>query len=509
MHPRFRAGVFDKALKDVESAFRLAQTTSSAIELASYYASFATANFADTYDGADLEEFFLQKFGDRFVTATAHPCPTQKDAIHLISSSYLTGGHTRLMERLASMHSMPPDLVITERSNVDYGAAESHVLFDEIHDFSALSVDDRLRQLVVLLSSYRRIILHIHPQDFVSAIAVRIATAHGSSTSYFVNHADHLFSFGRRASDVILQVSAFGELLGRTRCPGLKSSFIGIPLKADWNDIQFSIPHDQSILTAGSGWKYRPIAGLSLPAMLSGLLRLAPEVKVVALGLNIWKDWWWWALKFSFPARVRLAGAMPFDEYIQHLKKHSFVMDSFPVTGGTAFPEAIAKGCIAVGMRGPMVGYTPADALRIGDVWELAQILADPDIYVERLKLTVPLLKEVHGLERVRSRYLAALDGVYEANPLVPVFSGDEFFFEKNSAGKMEVFSRRSGWSDVAMNVQAMICARYFCHLSLKSKFKYALNVAGSAANVLSRRYLIFCSALRGGRLNRDGHDQP
>ena len=61
---------------------------------------------------------------------------------------------------------------------------------------------------------------------------------------------------------------------------------------------------------------------------------------------------------------------MPRAEYLSHLASCALYVDSFPRTGGTAFPEALMAGRGVIGLYGGTWGYSCADALRVNDVEE-------------------------------------------------------------------------------------------------------------------------------------------
>ena len=43
--------------------------------------------------------------------------------------------------------------------------------------------------------------------------------------------------------------------------------------------------------------------------------------------------------------------------------KADVYVDSFPITGGTAFPEALLNGKLVAALKNPFQGYSPVDEL--------------------------------------------------------------------------------------------------------------------------------------------------
>lgn len=470
--------VVEAILSKIEIEVGNASSQAKAIEFASYYGLFAVCNFAPLYDGGHIEEKFLSRFRDDLPSPRATP---SKECIHVISRSYQAGGHTRLMERLAGMHKNLPDLMITCESNVEYNQTGIPPLFSSIFDISAFSSSEKLKAMLSICSDYRNIVLHIHSNDFIAAIAARLSKKNGISKIYFVNHADHLFSFGRSSADCVLEVSAFGEALGKARCPELISSFIGIPLPADWDSIDFQLKScaKKSILTSGSFWKFKPKIGLSLPAIMRNTLKNYPGIEFTVLGVRPFSDYWWWTLKMVYPTRVTLRKSVPFSEYKTLLNNHSFILDSFPIIGGTAFPEAIISGKIAVGINGPVSGYSPADQLREVGNQAIKIAVFDESAYKERLRKILKEMELVHGVEFVKERYLSSLAGRRNNNLLTANFQGDPFFFEKCAFefGRVSLPSPLRTKSIAELSLELSIFLTFVRYFSFVSLLKAILNM--------------------------------
>lgn len=483
--------VSTEILSVIEEAIDNASSQEEAIELASYYGSFTACNFLHLYDGGHLELKFIEHFGDSLPKPESFPI---RDSIHVISSALKTGGHTRLMERLAGMHENAPDLLITCKSYVEYKNNNDNKIFYSFFDISELSMVDRLRKSISILSRYKKVILHIHPNDFVAAIAARMVKKNGLTNIFFVNHADHVFSFGRTAADCILEVSAFGEALGKIRCPGLTSSFIGIPLPSQWGQVDFYQESSgrPSILASGSSWKFKPELGYSLQLILKEILEKNKSVKLTILGSRPLRDYWWWSLKLRFPKRVSLRKSIPFEQYKKILKSHTFVIDSFPVPGGTAFPEALIAGKIVLGIEGPVSGYSPIDRLRVTNAQAIESIITNSISYEKKLTDAMRDMECIHGMLQVKRRYLSALAGQCTTNLMQPYFRGDPLFFEKYAlkAGRINM-PRRGESGSISVSVYELtILFKFFSYLSLRSVITIFVNVFRLLVFHLKRIYL-------------------
>lgn len=396
-----------------------------AIALSVLYGTLASTKRNRIYDGGDVESIFIERFERTFVTIDTNPV---NETIHVVSQTYSYGGHTKLMEQLACMEDNKSDVLITQNDRVGY--AEGSGLFGEIFNLSKLNNKDKLLEMIKILSRYKRVVLHIFPADFIEAVAARYLKQNSSTQVFFVNHADHVFSFGRTAAHCVLQVSAFGESLTRRYDENILSSFIGIPINSN-EEINFNLASQKArtLLTVGSGWKYKPGLGFSLPKLLGKILANDKKVKLMVIGVHPIKDYWWWKIKLLHPKRVSIRRPLSYKEYSEYRLGCSMIIDSYPVTGGTAFPEAILSGKLAFGFSGQMCGYSPADKLRKAPFEEVIRILNNPQRYVEELKCVISELKMVHGIDNVKKRYISSMQGNMQPNPLLDDFTGNVDFF--------------------------------------------------------------------------------
>lgn len=399
------AGDLRRVLEGLKAAFRDAPGERDALSVGRLFGTLAAMNDAGLYADDELVRLFCGRFGSGAEAAA----PPDRDALHVVSDAYRHGGHTRLMERLAEAHAAPPDLVVTRSTQIDYRAKGEP--FAATTDLSALDDVARLERLGREMARYRTIVLHITEDDFCAAVAAWRARQRGSLV-FFVNHADHHFSFGREGASCILQVSAFGERLTAQHLPRARSAFVGIPLPGTCEapaEPRWGSDTGVHLVTAGASWKYKPQLGQSLPRVVARLLAARPDAAFTAIGVHPVHDAWWWGLKLRYPRRVRLRQVLPHAEYLSALDAADVLIDSYPITGGTAFPEAVWRGRFACALRSPWGGASPSDALRVETWREILALVDEPRRYRERLLECQRSMEEAHGLAHVRARYLAAL----------------------------------------------------------------------------------------------------
>lgn len=313
------------------------------------------------------EEAIEAALAERFGDTLADDVPLQRykniEWLHVISEAYAHGGHTRLLEMLlfAQTRAQKQTGVVITRSattkfceRVEDSGASLHILRG--------SLAHRARDLLSIGRTAQRIVLHIHPDDAVAALAARRLRSEGYKV-LFVNHADHCFSYGPGAADICLEISGFGSRLSKARRRISAQHFLGIPIEASETSVITSKPSLRaSLFSMGSSTKYEPGNGYDFPAFVCDLLDQA-NTNIEIIGPSP-SDPWWAAALNRHGDRIRLLGYLPFKEASARLATASAYIDSFPMNGGTAFPQALVAGKVVFGFGPDHGGYSLADTLR-------------------------------------------------------------------------------------------------------------------------------------------------
>ncbi|TLP65761.1 hypothetical protein FEE96_09690 [Parasedimentitalea maritima] len=334
------------------------------------YARLHWDNISGHFGDDPLEVAFFERWRDRPLKSSQPSLP-KTNFLHIATQTYEQGGHSRLLWRLIeglSKHGTQA-LLVTDprRSNhiVDFGGTVTR-----------LKGKPAVRAAAIVAAGQKAdtILLHIHPDDSAAAFAARILRSQGKKI-LFVNHADHVFSLGSGAADVVLEICMTGWKTTLGRRTAQAQSFMGIPII----DENYQVPdHSASrhgpIVSMGGGGKFSPTPGLSFPDFLKTLL---PQIKndVVLIGPSP-KDAWWSEVTGAFPGRIQLCGPLPPKQVEDILKTASCYVDSFPLDGGTAYPQAAALGvpCFAPN-AGNAAGVSPTDALRFETINEMQNAL--------------------------------------------------------------------------------------------------------------------------------------
>ena len=331
---------------------------SSAILLAEWLARFLFANHCGIYSFAHIEAALAAKFDSVTFAGTRNP------VLHVASELYAHGGHTRLMKNLLSgMDATSRKTAITRGAKREEIAVLLGIDSGEVAVFEQTDESEKVVALAAYFVQFERIVLHLHPDDVTAAVALAVAKKSCPQLKiYFVNHSDHTFSVAVGVADCILELSAYGWSLATERRVEWRRSFIGIPIALSGAAIGEARRSDL-VLTGGSAYKFKPNGEAGLVGAFAKLLSADRTLSVVAVGPRR-RDYWWWLLKLRFPQRFRTMARVPYPHYLSLLSSCALYIDSHPITGGTAFTEALMGGAKVSGRTGGPNGYGLADGLR-------------------------------------------------------------------------------------------------------------------------------------------------
>lgn len=337
----------------------------------------------------------------------------------VITTGYLTGGHTRLMERMAKFCPDTPDLLVTgrcDRSVLQHWQSQFTQIIC-LNQFRAPAFSEQVLCLAQRLASYDQLVIFIHPEDVFAVVALGLAKQlQPELRVYYVNHADHCFSYGVSVADYWFELSAFGHELDKHRS-GLNAqrSFLGIPV--EYVQPPASQPKRITrIFTAANDVKFKPVAKQSLMPLIDALLQQYPDAVFHAVGVSLYSDYWWWRLKWRYPKRLQLQKKLPYARYLELTQEADLYIDSHPLPGGTAFVEQYLQGRRCAGLISPWRGYTPLELIKTATPDKLIAGLEAESVDMTTINR---LVQDVHGLESVRRRFLDCLNqGICHSNPM-------------------------------------------------------------------------------------------
>lgn len=411
-------------VNDVLDRLRAEQDITCAFALAEWLATLLWKNHSSIYRLDELETILLAKLPP---VPQAHTAPADaKDLeIHLATEVYRSGGHTPLMANLIEQADRPVEVLLSRMTNIELAAQALGMPPERVRSIGQPSHPvNRVHALTQALLRGTRVIASIHPNDVLGAVAMRMAKAVNPNLSIgFMNHADHVFSAGIGACDHVFEISAYGWGLRQARGTTTQSSFVGIPIRPRAPQHTAMSPSDgvPRLLTGGAPYKFRPLPGLSLPPVLAELMKRNPSAQLTVLGPKS-RDWWWWQLRVAFRHRATIRQALPKERYQQLLMACSIYIDSHPIPGGTALPEALMAGCNIAGLRGVVWGYSCADELldthRDAFLASCARLLARDQQALARQQDMRARCAEWHAPELVRRRLDASWSGLRQIPPM-------------------------------------------------------------------------------------------
>lgn len=355
----------------------------------------------------------------------------------IVSEPFDRGGHTRLMENLASFLDEKPFLFVTRNCDEQIFKRLKNFFnnIEKQYDRSFRNEIDKIISFARDYASFQKLILNIHPDDIHGVLAVGLAKHFNPDlTVYFVNHADHSFTYGTTVSDFWFEISFPGKIIDGMRALKAKKSFLGIPVKFTYNKNEFhTITNGDVFLTGGSATKFMPRRGFSLLPLINELLKKYPKSVIYVIGCRPSIDFWWWSLKLKYTKRLILKKSLPYEQYLLLAAEAKVYIDSHPYPGGTAFVEQYISGKRCIGLISPVQGYSPAELLKKNSVDEvLSTINVETDIS--------NLIKEVHGIDSVQKRFN---DTIYHSvcsenmcESIIP-WTGDAFFLENDKVVKI------------------------------------------------------------------------
>ncbi|MBA0215039.1 hypothetical protein [Pectobacterium brasiliense] len=366
------------------------------------------------------------------------PINTTEGELFIVSQPYFSGGHTRLMERLSSFLEKKPDLLITRHVNDDM-IIRMNGFFNDVFLYSEkIFPDDKKRifEYAKIITNYKNIILNIHPDDIHTVIACSLAKEINSSIKFFfVNHADHVFSYGSSIADIWFEISEFGRRVDSLRNLTAKKSFLGIPIESisSYSEQDYTsrdIKDGDIFFTSAASYKYNTRKKESFRPIIAHVIKKYPKSKMYVIGCDIIKDPWWIIEKIKYKGKLKLIENVSYDNYLEIIKNASIYIDSHPIPGGTAFSEQYFSHKICTGIASPIQGYSPIELLKEKNVDDMFSIRKTK----EKVQAIELMAKQVHSIPAVKKRFNDALyNNIYSENlcaAYIP-WSGDIHFLEE------------------------------------------------------------------------------
>lgn len=331
-------------------------------------------------------EAMLRTLGEKLAETTAVDVPilparkgTAKTWLHLITTAYMIGGHTRLVERLiVNARAINEDqhtiLLIDQGKNPvpawlrDAAESSGGALIKLPVELSLVDRAYMVRRIA--LDWADRVLLHIHPEDPVASVAFALS---GGPPVIYVNHADHLFWLGAGCSDIVADIRPEGHDVTATRRGNLQSMIVPIPLELPESSIpvadarcSLGIPSNMVVLVAiASSYKFAPYGQLDFPSTAVTILQKHTDTILIVVGPTSSDPLWQSALELT-SGRIRLLGIQ--SDIEQYYAVADIFLESFPLGSLTSTFDAMLRGVPVIrAPHGAPPLFTMSDYDGLGD----------------------------------------------------------------------------------------------------------------------------------------------
>jgi O-antigen biosynthesis protein len=430
---------FQQLLAKVDVAVE-AKDWEQAIQFATNAANWAWLHSCGIFASPELEAL-LARIGEALPDrSVANRGVGKRHVVTVISSAFETGGHTRLATRwMAVDKNSRHTLVLTRQERTPLPSLITDLVADGTLELVVLddaSCVDRVQRLRDVLATGDRAVLHIHPDDAMAVVA--IAGLADPPPVLFEDHANHVFWIGASIANVLISLHEAGIRVATDRrgIDRAHMSWVPAPMnyaKLDHEDSQdirarYGIPEDAVLLmSSGAGYKFIPIEGVSLAALLEPVLEARPDTHVLLVGLSA--DPVGTSLAARYPQRVHLAGYLKEADLIDCYRACDIYLESVPFPSGTALAEAAAAGC-------PILKFAPSawrqcsftvdiDAVPSpAYIWsdeagyrsDLLHIIDHPELRRQRGRFARDAVRLCHSDET----FLSTLETAYAVAPQLP-----------------------------------------------------------------------------------------
>ncbi|MFE4036274.1 glycosyltransferase [Priestia sp. YIM B13489] len=282
--------------------------------------------------------------------------------LHVLTTAYPTGGHTRLVERwirARAHYNEVHSIIITDQGlGIPSWLSEAVQLTggNLIIIPLGLSVSERSQFLRTV--AYRwadRIILHIHPNDSIPLIA--FGNTEGPPV-IFLNHADHVFWLGVGISDLIADPRVPGQEISLSRRQVKQSEILPLPLNSkqllstSQYKKKFGINEDTVVLlTIASAFKFIPFGILNYMKVMTNIINQCPDVILYVIGADKNNELWQQAISAT-NGRIIVQGVL--EDIEDYYGIADIFVESFPMSSPTAALDAALYGVPVVRSPKPL-----------------------------------------------------------------------------------------------------------------------------------------------------------
>lgn len=389
--------VLDRLVRRTESLARRGRGEQTAVA-AMTAATFAWCNPSGVFASGPLEDV-LARLGSTLSVprgaARTRPEGTRPRVLHVATQLYGTGGHTQMLSSWLRLdRAREHHVCITGQEGRDVPDKISRVLAGPdaltLLDDGRPRLLDRAARLRELALDHDQVVLHVHPNDVVPAIALALPSGERPEV-LLVNHADHVFWLGVHVADRIvnLRTSGAGLNVERRGIPEARNALLVRPLVMRDRRLsrsearaELGLPPDALVVaSAADTYKYGAAAGETLLDVLLPVMRAHPEARLHVAGPDPDGDW----SVLAAEDLGRAWGLLP--DVHTLLEAADVYVDSHPFSSLTSMLEAAWLDTPVLTLRSPdeRLGVLGADTPELDDDLVVAGSGPELAAHVDRL----------------------------------------------------------------------------------------------------------------------------
>ncbi|QXM06349.1 glycosyltransferase [Crassaminicella indica] len=286
---------------------------------------------------------------------------SKKKILHVFSEAYNIGGHTRFIKRWIQADSKENEhavIITLNHKTTPNWLIDSVKISDGFYcclDQFSSSLFEKANLLRHIAYNWADIvILNTHPFDPIPTAAFGIA---GGPPVIFLNHADHTFSLGLGAVDLVADIRPAGQIITLGKKGIMKSLLLPIPIEKNILPLskaearkKLNIPKDAIVLLSiASEYKYTPCLGYDFLEIVKDIVTHNENVMLLVVGP---KDHGRWHQAKLDTNKAILSFGIQSDLNLFYACADIY-LDSFSIGSLTSTLEAGFYGLPIVGFKNP------------------------------------------------------------------------------------------------------------------------------------------------------------
>ena len=371
------------------------------LKLARYYSTYCWENRVGIFQDIEFENELIKISKDNNVNTKYLGNNFNGKTLHIVTEIYSSGGHTRVINNWIKFENKNQDLLIinSEKNQIEswllntIKISNGNLIFLESKDTL-----DKAKELLNIAKNYKRIILHVHPNDIVPILA--FGNSDIIKRIYFYNHADHTFWLGLTINKCVLDLSCGGKELSIYKRGIINSEVLSIPLEQNQKEnkvIDIEIDkiyklynikkNNKVIFSMAIGYKYDTILDYNFFEFLEKLIPFLIKNNIYFLiaGPSLKKRKW---KKFYEASNKKIIplGILSKEEVKDIWKIVDLYIDSFPINSYTCLLEAISNNIKCFSLKTPISDLDCLKEIKVNTIESLIKEIEKFFIYENNYK---------------------------------------------------------------------------------------------------------------------------